>query len=53
MIDIMEKQSGSLADRPRLIAAGEILGGGLSVAFASSGDRFRRMRRFVIHVSSN
>ncbi|OJA13773.1 hypothetical protein AZE42_07460 [Rhizopogon vesiculosus] len=27
----MEKQSGSLVDRPRLIAAGEMLSGGLSL----------------------
>ncbi|KAG2137958.1 cytochrome P450 [Suillus clintonianus] len=44
-MDIMEKQGGSLADRPRMVAAGEILSGGLSVAFAPAGDRHRRMRR--------
>ncbi|OAX33123.1 cytochrome P450, partial [Rhizopogon vinicolor AM-OR11-026] len=43
-VDIMEKQSGSLVDRPRLIAAGEILSGGLSLVLTPSGDRFRRMR---------
>jgi len=48
-MDIMEKQSGSLADRPRLVAAGEILTGGLSIGFAHVGDRFRRMRRFVVY----
>ncbi|OJA11823.1 hypothetical protein AZE42_07786 [Rhizopogon vesiculosus] len=44
----MEKQGGLLADRPRLIAAGELLGGGLTLGFARAGDRFRRMRR-VLH----
>ncbi|KAG0703332.1 cytochrome P450 [Suillus ampliporus] len=41
-VDIMEKQGAALADHPRLIAAGELLTGGQSVAFAV-GDRFRRM----------
>ena len=44
----MEKQSATLADRPRMIAAGEMLSGGLSIGFAPAGDRLRRMRRFVI-----
>jgi hypothetical protein len=46
-VDIMEKQGGSVADRPRMIAAGEILRGGQSLAFASVGERFRLMRRYV------
>ncbi|KAG2142378.1 cytochrome P450 [Suillus clintonianus] len=44
-VDIMEKQGGSVADRPRLIAAGEILDGGLSITFAHVGSRLRQMRR--------
>ncbi|KAG1727137.1 cytochrome P450 [Suillus lakei] len=44
-MDIMERQSASLVDRPRLVAAGEILSGGLSIVFTHAGDRFRRMRR--------
>ncbi|KAG2137977.1 cytochrome P450 [Suillus clintonianus] len=44
-IDIMERQSASLVDRPRLIAASEMLSGGLSIVFTPAGDRFRRMRR--------
>ncbi|OJA13772.1 hypothetical protein AZE42_07461 [Rhizopogon vesiculosus] len=40
----MGKQSGFLADHPRLIAAGEMLSGGLSIVYALPGDRFRRMR---------
>jgi len=44
----MEKQGKTLGDRPRMIAAGEMLCGGLSIAFAPAGARFRRMRRFVV-----
>jgi hypothetical protein len=47
-VDIMEKQAGSVAGRPRLVAAGEILNGGMSLGFISTGDRLRRMRRFVV-----
>ncbi|KAG0696762.1 cytochrome P450 [Suillus ampliporus] len=45
VVDIMEKQGGSLGDRPRMIAAGEILSGGQAIGFMHAGDRFRRMRR--------
>ncbi|KAG1718603.1 cytochrome P450 [Suillus lakei] len=45
VVDIMEKQGGSLADRPRLVAAGEILCGGLSIIFTPAGSMWRRMRR--------
>ena len=48
-VDIMERQGASLTDRPRMIAAGEILSGGLSIISAGTGDRFRQMRRYVIH----
>ncbi|OJA09456.1 hypothetical protein AZE42_02612 [Rhizopogon vesiculosus] len=41
----MEKQGRSSADRPRQVAAGEILSGEQSVAFTHAGERFRRMRR--------
>ncbi|KAG0701299.1 cytochrome P450 [Suillus ampliporus] len=44
-VDIMEKQGASLADRPRRIAAGEMLDGGLSILFTPAGSRLRRMRR--------
>jgi hypothetical protein len=46
-VEIMERQGGLLADRPRMIAAGEILSGGQSIGFMHVGDKFRRMRRFV------
>ncbi|KAG1899835.1 cytochrome P450 [Suillus fuscotomentosus] len=44
-MDIMEKQGRMLADRPRLVAAGEILSRGLSLGFCHAGDRLRRLRR--------
>ncbi|KAJ8587523.1 cytochrome P450 [Rhizopogon salebrosus TDB-379] len=44
-VDIMEKQGASVADRPRMIAGGEMFTGGLSILFAPVGDRFRRMRK--------
>jgi len=47
-MEIMEKQGVSLADRPRLVAAGKMLGGELSIGLAPVGDRFNRKRRFVI-----
>ncbi|KAJ8587529.1 cytochrome P450 [Rhizopogon salebrosus TDB-379] len=45
--DILEKQGASVADRPRMIAGGEILFGGLSILFSPIGDRLRRMRKAV------
>ncbi|KAG1718595.1 hypothetical protein EDB19DRAFT_1982571 [Suillus lakei] len=45
IVDIMEKQGGSLVDHPRFVA-GEILSGELSIIFAPAGSRWRRMRRF-------
>ncbi|KAG1852612.1 cytochrome P450 [Suillus tomentosus] len=44
-VDIMENQGKITADRPRMIAAGEMFGGGMGIGFAHWGDRFRRMRR--------
>ncbi|KAG1736243.1 cytochrome P450 [Suillus lakei] len=43
--EIMENQGKLTADRPRMIAAGELFGGGMNIAFSPFGDRFRRMRR--------
>jgi hypothetical protein len=43
----MEKEGGSLVDRPRSIAAGEILSNGMSLTMARSGERFRRLRKAV------
>ncbi|KAF9245019.1 cytochrome P450 [Melanogaster broomeanus] len=39
-IEIMEKQGSLLAERPRWVAAGELLGGGLRM-FSSSGEKLR------------
>ncbi|KAG2039358.1 cytochrome P450 [Suillus americanus] len=44
-VEIMENQGKLLADRPPMIAAGELFSGGLSIGFIPFGDRFRRMRR--------
>ncbi|KAG1750423.1 cytochrome P450 [Suillus paluster] len=44
-VDIMENQGKSLADRPRMVAAGEIFSGSVSLAFLPFGERFRSMRR--------
>ncbi|KAG1750426.1 cytochrome P450 [Suillus paluster] len=44
-VDIMENQGKSLADRPRMVAAGEIFAGGVGIAFLPFGERFRSMRR--------
>ncbi|KAG1841527.1 cytochrome P450 [Suillus subalutaceus] len=43
--DIMENQGKFLADRPPMIAPGELFSGGMSIGFTPFGDRFRRMRR--------
>ncbi|KAG2072928.1 cytochrome P450 [Suillus decipiens] len=46
-VDIMEKEAGSLADRPRSIAVQETLSGGMGIVTENSGDRLRRMRRIL------
>ncbi|KAG0696211.1 cytochrome P450 [Suillus ampliporus] len=46
-VDIMEDQGRSVADRPRMIAAGEIFRGGLSLGFQPFGDRMRRLRKAI------
>jgi len=44
-MDIMEKEGAALVDRPRSIAAGEMLSGGMRILMSRSGDRFRRLRK--------
>ncbi|KAL5527311.1 hypothetical protein ACEPAG_6102 [Sanghuangporus baumii] len=44
-IDIMEKQGAFLVDRPRSIAAGEILSGDKRILIVRHGDRFRKLRK--------
>ncbi|KAG0708706.1 cytochrome P450 [Suillus ampliporus] len=45
VVDIMENQGKSVADRPRLSAAAEMFGSGTDIAFAPFGKRFTLMRR--------
>ncbi|KAH7922014.1 cytochrome P450 [Leucogyrophana mollusca] len=45
--EIMEKEGGALVDRPRSVAAGEILSRGYRIILEHSGERFRRLRRAV------
>lgn len=49
----MENQGKLTADRPRMIAAGEMFSGGMGIGFAHWGDRFRRMRRLVVRITSS
>ncbi|KAG1775087.1 cytochrome P450 [Suillus placidus] len=44
-IDIMEKQGAFLADRPRSVAGGDILGRGMRFVQLRSGERFRKFRK--------
>ncbi|KAF8551911.1 cytochrome P450 [Imleria badia] len=44
-VDIMEKEGGLLADRPRSVAVGEMLSRGLRMILAPAGEQFRRLRR--------
>ncbi|KAF8632721.1 hypothetical protein AX15_001718 [Amanita polypyramis BW_CC] len=44
-MDIMEKEGSNTADRPRIIAAGETLSGGMRLLMTPAGERFKKMRR--------
>ncbi|KAK2467459.1 hypothetical protein APHAL10511_000314 [Amanita phalloides] len=44
-IDIMEKEGSNTYDRPRSIAAGETLSGGMRLLITPAGERFKKMRR--------
>ncbi len=44
-VDILEREGAATADRPRSIAAGETLSGGMRVLFTPAGERFKKMRR--------
>lgn len=46
-IEIMENHWSSLVDRPRLIAASDIMSGGMRVLFISAGSRLRRLHKCV------
>ncbi|KAK0447335.1 cytochrome P450 [Armillaria borealis] len=43
--DIMEKEGASLVDRPRSIAAGDTLSGGMRVLLTPAGQRLKRLRK--------
>ncbi|PSR77908.1 hypothetical protein PHLCEN_2v7650 [Hermanssonia centrifuga] len=45
--DLLDRRSSIYSDRPRSIMAGEILGGGIILAFMGYGERWRRLRRIA------
>lgn len=47
-MDIMEKEGAATVDRPRNISAGETLSGGMRVVLTPAGERFKKMRRYVL-----
>ncbi|KAG7439842.1 cytochrome P450 [Guyanagaster necrorhizus] len=49
-VEIMENQWSSLMDRPRLIAASDIMSGGMRILFLSSGPRLRRLHK-ALHLN--
>ncbi len=49
-IDIMEKEGASLAERPKWVAASEIVSGGMRILLLNSGKRFRKLRKLVSKV---
>jgi hypothetical protein len=48
----MEKEGAHLADRPRSIAVQETLSDGMRIVVQGSGERFRRLRRYVLSLSN-
>ncbi|KAG2101841.1 cytochrome P450 [Suillus discolor] len=44
-VDLMEKQGAFLADRPRSVAGGDILGRGMRFVQIGSGERLRKFRK--------
>lgn len=47
-VDIMEKENALLVDRPRTIATGEIMSGGMRTVLVGQGERFRKFRKCVV-----
>ncbi|KAF8909744.1 cytochrome P450 [Gymnopilus junonius] len=43
--DLLDRRSNIYSDRPRYVMAGEILSGGIGIAFAHYGSTFRKLRR--------
>lgn len=46
-VEILEKEGAATADRPRSIAAGETLSGGMRLVLTPAGERFKKMRKCV------
>ncbi|TRM58193.1 cytochrome P450 [Schizophyllum amplum] len=44
-VEVMEKEGAGTMDRPRQIAAGETLSGGMRMLLTPAGDRFKKLRR--------
>ncbi|TFK53064.1 cytochrome P450 [Heliocybe sulcata] len=44
-VDILEKEGANTADRPRSIAAGETLSGGMRILLTGVGERLKKLRR--------
>ena len=47
-VEIMEKEGAATMDRPRQIAAGETLSGGMRLLLTPAGERFRKLRKYVL-----
>ncbi|KAF9238564.1 cytochrome P450 [Melanogaster broomeanus] len=45
--EIMEKEGGTLVDRPRSVAMGEMMSNNMRIVRVGSGERFRRLRKAV------
>ena len=44
-IELLERHAPSFADRPRAIAAGEVLSGGMRTLLIPKGERIKKLRR--------
>ncbi|KAI0313959.1 hypothetical protein OF83DRAFT_1064608, partial [Amylostereum chailletii] len=52
-IDILEKEGAVTADRPRAVAGGDIISGGMRVLLVGVGERLRKLRRALhLHLQS-
>jgi hypothetical protein len=49
----MEKEGASTLDRPRSISVGETLSGGMRTLTTPAGERFKKMRRYVVPFTSS
>jgi hypothetical protein len=44
----MEREGAVLVDRPVSVSAGETLSGGMRVLLTPAGERFKKMRKWVV-----